>query len=116
MLLGCLKDLSAAGFCYHLLVAAKIALESCCLSYLVCALALLPACQLDASLNCDLLCVLNVGTWNVLALSSSLDFQTTVKFPRPVSYLQELMVLLLSLSPHQFREPSVTSHFQEEVS
>lgn len=83
--------LSIAGICNHLLIPAKIALESCCLSYFVCTLALLSTCQSCVSLNCELLFVLNAATWMVLDSFFSLAFQTTVKFPHPVSNFRELL-------------------------
>lgn len=83
--------LSVAGICNHLLIPAKIALESCCLSYFVCTLALLSTCQSYVSLNCEPLFVLNAATWMVLDSFFSLAFQTTVKFPHPVSNFRELL-------------------------
>lgn len=68
-----------------MLILAKIALESCCLSYLICTLTPLSRSQSDVNLNCDLLFALNADTWMVLVLFFPLAFQTTAKFSHPVS-------------------------------
>lgn len=83
-------NLSIAGICNHLLIPAKIALERYCLSYFICTLVLPSACQSDDSLNRELF-IWNAATWIVLFLLFSLAFQTTVKFPHPVSKCQELL-------------------------
>lgn len=88
-------NLSIAGICNHLLIPAKIALESCCLSYFICTLALLSVCQSYVSLNCELLFVLNAATWMLLVSFFSLALQTTVKFPNPVSNFWELLSYFL---------------------
>lgn len=83
-------NLSIAGICNHLLIPAKIALESC-LSYFICTLALLSACHLYVSLKYKMLFVLNAAPWMILVSFFSLAFQTTVKFPHPVSNFQDLL-------------------------
>lgn len=104
-------NLSIAGFCNHLLIPAKIALESCCLSYFICTLALLSAFSVIWQYELWAVCF-NCSHLHGFGLVLLPGFPDHCEISTSCSSVLGIIVLLLSLLPHQFGEPSVTSHFQ----